>query len=132
MSNTKPNELTTAADALARVVGQMLPAGIGPALAAEFRRALGDLLAATLGGATVMAAGAVVALDNKVERLANTRGEALRAVQLDLDRIAVRVHQLEDQFLDAGAVGAIQTIIARIALDVERLKERQVGDDGNG
>lgn len=126
---TKPNELTTAADALALVVARLLPASADTQLVTDFRAALGNLLAATLGGATVMAAGAVVALDAKVERLANSRGERLRAVQADVDRIAMRVHALEDQFLDNGAVGRIEAAAHRLAVEVGQLKERAAGDE---
>jgi len=124
----KPSELTLAADALARVVAQLLPEAADPGLALAFREALGNLLASTLSGATVMAAGAVVALDRKVETLAKTRGERLREVQLDVDRLSDRIHQLEDAFLDEGVIGQISATMYALANEIEALKVRQVGD----
>lgn len=123
---TEPTELTRASDAMARAVANLLPANAPPAIIAEFRIALGDLLAATLGGATVMAAKAVLAVDAKVDRLAAIRGKALQDVQHDLDRVAKRVHLLEDEFLPPGAVGQLQDAVAVLARDVEKLKERAV------
>lgn len=125
---TAPSELTRTSDALAAAVAALLPSGHDPSLIVAFKKALGDLLAATLGGATVMAAKAVVVLDNKVERLAQVRGERLRQLQLDVDQLASRIHALEDEFLDAGTVGLLSTSVATIALEVEQLKARQVGD----
>lgn len=125
---TSPSELTRTSDALAAAVANLLPHGHDPLLIVAFKKALGDLLAATLGGATVMAAGAVVALDNKVERLAQVRGERLRQLQLDVDQLSTRIHSLEDEFLDDGTVGQLSTSVATIALEVEALKARQVGD----
>ena len=122
------SEIARASDTLASAVAALLPSGHDPQLIVSFRAALGDLLAATLGGATVMAAGAVVALDNKVERIAHARGERLRQLQLDVDQLSVRIHALEDEFLDAGTVGQLSHSIATIAMEVEALKSRQVGD----
>lgn len=124
----EPAELTKASDELARIVAELLPASADPQLAHQFRVALGNLLAATLGGATAMAAGAVVALDHKVERLAASRGERLREVQADVDRLATRIHALEDEFLDSGQVGQMAQTVHKLAVDVGELKERAAGD----
>lgn len=125
---SQSSELTRASDELARVVALMLPAERSAELAEQFRAALADLLAATLGGATVLAAGAVLAVDAKVDRLAKVRGERLREVQLDVDRLATRIHALEDAFLDRGQVGQLAQLLYTLATDVERLKERAAGD----
>lgn len=126
---SQPSELTRCSDAMATAVAALLPRDADPQKLIDFRQALGDLLAATLGGATVMAAGAVVALDTKVERLANARGQRLREIQADVDRISARVHALEDQFLDDGAVGRIEVAAHQLAVEVEQLKERVAGDE---
>jgi len=131
MQAPKPSELTLAADELARVVSHLLPSAADPQLVLQFRAALGNLLAATLSGATVMAAGAVVALNNKVDRIAQTRGERLREVQMDVDRLSTRIHELEDAFLDDGQVGEIVSAMHRIAVDVEMLKAQAVNDEGS-
>ena len=125
---SQPNELTRCSDALALAVAALLPAKHDPALIAAFRVALSDLLAATLGGATTMVAGAVVALDAKVEKLSAARIRQLHDIQVDLHTIATRLHALEDEFLDSGTVGQIGISVAALALEVERLKDRQVGD----
>lgn len=122
------SELTKASDELARVVAELLPPDADPNLAARFRAALGNLLASTLSGATVMAAGAVVAVNNKLDRIAAVRGERLREVQIDLDRLAARVHALEDQFLDAGQVGELAATMFKLAEEVSLLKDRQAGN----
>jgi VIT1/CCC1 family predicted Fe2+/Mn2+ transporter len=124
----KESELTKASNELARVVAEMLPSDADPNLAIRFREALGNLLASTLSGATVMAAGAVVAVNNKVDRLDKARGDRLRDLQLDLDQIALRVHGLEDQFLDAGQVGELSRTMYQLANEIEQLKAQQVGD----
>lgn len=137
---SQPNELNTpqksqserlsaAADEMAAAVAAFLPPGDDLQKLVAFRAALGTLLAETLGGATVMAAGAVVALDTKIERLASARGQRLREIQADVDRISVRVHALEDQFLDDGAVGRIEVAAHQLAVEVEQLKERVAGDE---
>lgn len=128
MPDPQPSELTRASDELARVVTQLLPSSADPELVQRFRAALGDLLAATLGGATVMAAGAVVALDNKVNRLTVTRGERLREVQADIDRLSSRIHSLEDQFLDDGQVGQLAGAMYHLASELEHLKQRAAGE----
>lgn len=125
--HSQPSELTRCSDALAQAVAALLPVGHDPALIGTFRAALGDLLAATLGGATTMVAGAVVALDNKVEKLSSARIKQLHDIQADLDRIAARLHTVEDAFLDSGVVGRISTSVAALAMEVERLKERHAG-----
>ena len=128
MTTPPITELTKASDELARVVVELLPRDADPELAIRFRVALGNLLASTLSGATVMAAGAVVMVNDKFERIANQRGERLREVQLDIDRLAARVHALEDQFLDAGQVGQLAATMYKLAGEVEHLKDRQVGN----
>lgn len=124
----KVSPLTLAADELSRVVAQMLPHNADPALALEFRQAVGKLIETTLSGATVMAAGAVVALNNKVDKIAQTRGERLRELQLDVDRLSNRIHQLEDAFLDDGTIGQLVEAMHQLAVEIEALKVRQVGD----
>lgn len=119
----QPSELTKASDALAVAVTALLPHDHDPQQIANFRTALGDLLAATLGGATAMAAGAVVAVNNKLDRLAEVRGQRLREVQLDLDRVSARVHALEDAFLDAGTVGQLAVTMYALAHEMERLAQ---------
>lgn len=123
----KLSELTLAADAMARIVARLLPDDADPQLALEFRQALGKLLETTLSGASVMAAGAVLAVDHKVDRLAHARGERLREVEHDMNLLAKRIHQIEDEFLDVGTVGQLASATHRLAVEVEALKARQVG-----
>jgi hypothetical protein len=130
MTPPQPSELTIAADALAHVVAQLIPEKADPQLAHQFRLARGKLLESThsaLSGATVMAAGAVVALDNKLNRLAASRGERLQEIQRDVDRLSARLHTLEDEFLDDGQIGQMVSALYGLAGEFESLKQRQAG-----
>lgn len=126
---TQSSKLNAAADALARVVAELISPSADPQLAHAFREALGTLLAETLGGATVMAAGAVVALNAKVDRIAESRGARLLDIQRELDRLAERVHTIEDAFLDDGQIGQLAATMYTLAGEIELLKARSVGDD---
>lgn len=75
-----------------------------------------------------MAAGVVVALDAKVERLSRARIKQILDIQADLDRVSDRVHALQDEFLDGGQIGQIANSLAAMALEVEALKARQLGN----
>lgn len=122
------NELTRCSDALAAAVAALLPGDADPALIAAFRQALSDWQAATLGSATRMVAGMIVSLDAKIDRLSHARITQVHDTQVDLDRVSVRVHALEDAFLDSGTVGQLVHAQAALALKIGMLESRQVGD----
>jgi hypothetical protein len=78
-----PSEVTRCADALARAVGALLPHHADPLLLAAFQAALSDMIAATIGGASSMAAGAVVSVDDKVNQLIN----AVAALAIEIEQL---------------------------------------------
>ena len=50
-------------------------------------------------------------------------------IERDLRLIADRLHALEDHFEDDGVIAQLAATVHQIALDLETLKARQVGDD---
>lgn len=65
-----------------------------------------------------------------IELNANSNAGRWRDVERDLRLLSARIHALEDAFLDDGQIGAIVTAVHRLAIDVEELKARRVGGDG--
>lgn len=70
----------------------------------------------------------VRALDDKVNHLAQARGARLRELEHDMNLLAKRIHQLEDEFLDSGQVGQLAEAMHRLAVEIGLLKARMVGD----
>lgn len=123
-----PDPLGLATDRVVAVIRQLLPSE-RQALADELGRALGDLFAELIGRATAMAASVVAPTLRKVEDFEareRARYERLR----DLERtVNGRVDTLWQHY---AAMPDINEAVHRLAVDVEQLKQKQVGDDDAG
>ena len=57
------------------------------------------------------------------------RSQLLLDIEHDLNRISKRLNALEDQFENDGIIVRIAETLHRLAVEMEQIKARQVGDD---